>query len=104
MSGTNFFVAISAITDSALVDSNGLVVFAKCNSVPETTAGIYSPGALMIRTDTPSLYQNTGTTASPVWTINGTGAAGATGPTGYTGLTGYTGYTGYTGFTGFTGP
>ncbi len=108
-SGTNFFIAkISTHTLGAFTDENGLFILVKCDTTPETTqANIYAVGCLCIRTDNGSLYSMTGTSASPSWTLNGTGGVGATGPTGYTGpvgLTGYTGYTGTTGYTGYTGP
>ncbi len=95
--GTNFFFPISSVTDVAFTDANGLAYFAKCNTTPETQANQYGVGCLMIRTDNGSLYSNTGTSAIPVWTLNGTGGVGPTGATGYTGYTGRTGYTGYTG-------
>ncbi len=115
MSGTNLFFPISSTCDVALTGVDGLVFFAKCVGAAPSTANVFAAGCLMIRTDTTALYQNTGTAASPTWTLNGTGAAGATGPTGYTGftgpaVTGPTGYTGYTGpigatgYTGYTGP
>lgn len=101
MIGTNLFVPISTICDVALDGIDGLAYLAKCTTTPPTTAGIFGVGCLMIRTDNGTLYQNTGTTASPSWTLNN---VGITGPTGYTGTTGYTGYTGPSGYTGYTGP
>lgn len=71
---------------------------------PPDTAGYFVKGCLIQDTTNGVLYQNTGTTASPTWTANGTGAAGATGPTGYTGGAGAAGATGPTGYTGYTGP
>lgn len=70
-------------------------------------AGLFSLECILQDINGVGAYQNTGTVASPAWTVIGTGAAGATGYTGYTGYTGRTGYTGYTGYTGpgaFTGP
>lgn len=104
MSGTNLFWTISSVTDVALTGSDGLAYLAKCNTTPETTANVFGVGCMMIRTDNGTWYCNTGTSASPSWTLNGVGSVGPTGPTGYTGLTGYTGYTGRTGYTGYTGP
>ncbi len=92
--GSNFFVPISSVTMIAFTDSNGLAYFATCNTTPETQTNQYQTGCMMIRTDNGTWYSNTGTPASPSWTLNGTGATGATGPTGYTGFTGFTGYTG----------
>lgn len=108
--GTGLFTPISAHTNVALVDPNGLAMLVSCDTTPETQANVYQVGCLLIRTDNAALYSMTGTSASPSWTVNGTGAAGATGPTGYTGptstgATGYTGpaITGPTGYTGYTG-
>lgn len=76
---------------------------------PAATVGKFMVGAMIQNAVSGVWYAMTGSTASPAWTVNGTGAAGPTGPTGYTGftgpsVTGPTGYTGYTGPTGFTGP
>ncbi len=103
MIGSNFFVAISSTCDVAFDDISGQVFFAKCSGAPPTTANIFAKGCLMIRYDNGTLYQNTGTYASPSWTLNGAGTTGPTGPTGYTGYTGPA-VTGPTGYTGFTGP
>ncbi len=111
--GTNFFTPLSGSTHTQIgqTDGNGLAMLVSCDTTPETQASVYQVGCLLIRTDTGTLYQMTGTTASVSWTLNGTGT-GATGPTGYTGYTaaagatgatGYTGRTGYTGYTGYTG-
>jgi len=86
--GSNFFTSISSITDIALTGSDGLAYFAKCNTTPETIAGVFGVGCLMIRTDNGSQYQNTGTTASPIWSLNGTGARGSQGSMGSLGSTG----------------
>lgn len=110
--GTNLFSPISSVTSVALLDENGLAMLASCNTTPETQAATYQKGCVMIRTDNGTMYQNTGTTASPSWTLNGVGSVGPTGATGYTGptSTGPTGYTGFTGplgatgATGYTGP
>ena len=106
-SGTNFFTPISATCDVALTDRDGNAMLAQCAAVPPTTANIFAIGCIMIRQDNGTMYQNTGTVASPTWTLNGVGAVGPTGATGYTGpsITGYTGYTGPQGLaTGYTGP
>jgi hypothetical protein len=114
MAGSNFWAPLTDGSDAALTSADGSatgnsgqgVWLAKCSGIPPTTASIYEPGCLMIRYDNGTTYQNTGTLASPTWTLNGTGSVGPTGPTGYTGFTGpaVTGPTGYTGYTGFTGP
>jgi hypothetical protein len=101
--GTNFFTPLpgSTHTSIAFVDQNGLAMSATCDTTPETQANVYQKGCILQRTDTGGVYQNTGTSASPTWTLNQT----ATGPTGLTGPTGPTGpATGVTGPTGATGP
>ena len=110
MAGTNFGALLSDGATAYLTNADGVsgndtgaVIFATCPGAAPTTANIYAPGCLMIRLDTKATYQNTGTTASPTWTLNGTGGTGGTGPTGATGGTG-TGPTGPTGATGPTGP
>jgi hypothetical protein len=55
--------------------SDGLVVRAskKTVGVPTAVAGVYAPGALVQSKGAGGvLYQNTGTTASPVFTVNST--------------------------------
>jgi len=109
MAGTNFFTAISTTCDVALTNDADNALLAKCVGAPPTTAAVFAVGCIMIRTDNATQYQNTGTVAVPVWTINGTGAVGPTGATGpagsgATGATGYTGAGNFTGATGYTGP
>ncbi len=91
-----------ALFDASL---NGQGLITECQKsttgAPAATAGKFIPGALVTASNS-VIWQNTGTTASPVWTTNSTGA-GATGPTGATGATGATGTTGATGPTGPTG-
>ncbi len=101
--GTGLFTPISAHTNVGLTDPNGLALVVTCDTTAETQANVYQVGCLCIRIDNGTLYSMTGTSASPSWTLNGTGGVGPTGPTGYTGYTGTTGYTGYTGRTGYTG-
>ncbi len=111
--GTGFFTPLpgSSHTQIALVDPNGFAMLVSCDTTPETQAGTYQVGCLLIRTDNGGTYAMTGTTDSPAWTLKGTGTVGPTGYTGFTGYTGYTGpaitgatgYTGYTGSTGYTG-
>lgn len=73
MIGTNLFTKLpgSTVTEIALADSNGLAMFAKCSTVPETQASVYAVGCVLIRTDNGTQYQNTGTSVSPIWTLNG---------------------------------
>jgi hypothetical protein len=75
-------------------------------TVPTNQASVFAPGCTIRRTDNGNLYRNSGTAASPSWTVVGTGPTGSTGPTGAsgTGPTGATGATGVTGATGATGP
>jgi hypothetical protein len=107
--GVNFGSKLSTATTVYLTDPNKLAILVSCNTTAETQANVYQIGCILIRTDNGATYTMTGTSASPSWTLNGTGAAGATGPTGYTGPTstgptGYTGPIGATGYTGYTGP
>ena len=44
------------------------IAAAPTNGTSGTLAGFAGPGSLLIRTDTPTLYQNTNTKASPTWT------------------------------------
>lgn len=93
--GTNLFTPISSITSVALTDANGLAMLASTTTTPATTANTFQKGCLMIRTDNGTVYQNTGTSASPTWSINNVGVTGPTGATGPgTGATGPTGPTG----------
>ena len=101
--GTNYCTPISSHTNICLTDNNRLAIFVTCDTTPETQADTYQKGCVLIRTDNGATYDMTGTSASPSWTINGTGGTGATGTTGATGPTGPTGPTGTTGATGPTG-
>lgn len=88
MAGTNFFTPISstcwvALTEEDVSSVNGqLAMLAKCTGVPPTTANVFEHGCLMNRTDSGAgvnaLYQNTGTAASPVWTLIDTSLPGDT--------------------------
>ena len=91
--GLNTGSALSAVTTIYLTDTTNLAILVTANTTAETQAGVYQKGCLLIRTDAGTLYSNTGTPASPSWTLNGTGV-GATGVTGTTGVTGPTGPTG----------
>ena len=108
MAGTNFLASISAATEVCLTNDAGLAILVTCTGAGETQANVYAPGCLLIRTDTTALYQNTGTAASPVWSINGTGASGASGvsgasTSGYSGASGASGNSGYSGASGISG-
>lgn len=62
------------ITDS--LNSNHILL-AYCTGTPDTTAGTYAHGALMIQRDSGTganaVYQNTGSSAVPAWTLFDTG-------------------------------
>lgn len=64
------------ITDSR---NSNLILLAYCTGTPDTTTNTYEHGALMIQIDsgtgTNGIYQNTGSSASPVWTLLDTGTA-----------------------------
>jgi len=87
MAGTNLFSPISATCDVALTTPSSesgadqqLAMFAKCTGTPPTTANTFEHGCLMNRTDSGAginaLYENTGTAASPVWTLLDTALGG----------------------------
>lgn len=87
------------------LDDTGLAVcgLKTTTGAPAATAGKFNPGCLIINIFSGLIYYNSGTTASPTWTVISDNT-GPTGPTGYTGTGGPTGATGYSGFTGYTGP
>lgn len=115
MAGTNYFTPVtgSSHTNIALTDINDLAMLVSCDTTGETQANVYQIGCLMIRTDNGTTYQNTGTVAVPVWTLNGTGASGtsgfsganpgASGTSGATGASGTSGTSGFSGKSGFSG-
>lgn len=73
---TSFQTKITSSAFAGLADSNGLVVLGWFDSslcgTPVTTAGIWSPGCVMINvagtSTTTNIFCNSGTTASPAWT------------------------------------
>lgn len=71
-----------ALTEPTPVEPAGAsyALLAYCNGVPPTTANKFKHGCLMIQMDTtngsPSLYQNSGSIASPVWDLVGNLGAG----------------------------
>lgn len=75
MPGTNLFSKISDTLQACLIDEAGLIYFAKCTGVPPTTANIFAKGALIVQTDSASgssgVFENVGTSASPVWNVIG---------------------------------
>lgn len=92
--GTGLGAAISAATTVYLTDASNLAVFVATDGEPETTANVFAVGCLALDTTNGAIYQNTGTSASPTWSINASAATGVTGPTGATGATGPTGPSG----------
>ena len=84
MAGTNFYTPISATCWIALTEAENATLgvqramLAKCLGTPPTTANTFEHGCLMTQTDSSgaALYENTGTFASPTWTLVGTSAPG----------------------------
>ena len=80
MTFTNFPTPISSTCTVLLGSANGLAVQASCTGTPPTTASIFEHGCLMYKTDgaggASGVYQNTGTTALPVWTLVDTALPG----------------------------
>ncbi len=103
MFGTNFGTRISDVMTGWFGTPEGGFIIVTSNTTPETTASTYSAGCICIRTDSPAIYQNTGTFASPTWTVNGTGASGTSGATGASGFSGTSGFSGKSGFSGTSG-
>lgn len=82
MTFTNFPTPISSTCTVLLGSANGLAVQASCTGTPPTDANIFEHGCLMYKTDgsaaSSGVYQNTGTSASPVWTLVDTALPGDT--------------------------
>lgn len=86
MPGTNLLTPISSTCSVALSGSvmnsegNQLAMLAVCTGTPPATANVFEHGCLMNQTDsgtgTNALYQNTGSSASPVWTLMDTSLPG----------------------------
>lgn len=81
--GTDLFGALNSTTAIALTNkgSNGLAIIAKSNSLTlDTTANTYDVGCLMFCVAAGGgVYENTGTSAAPVWTLISATNAGLTG-------------------------
>lgn len=81
--GTDLFAALNSTTGIALTNkgSNGLAILAKSNTLTlDTTANVYDVGCLMFCVAAGGgLYENTGTSAAPVWTLISATNAGLTG-------------------------
>lgn len=71
--GTNLFGKFNAATDIALTNPEGLAIFARCTGTPPTTASTFAHGCIITVTDTTTgtsaNFENTGSAASPVWTL-----------------------------------
>jgi hypothetical protein len=95
MAGTNLGAAVQNVnptlwireTEPTPTGTNGvlLALSAVCTGAPPTTANLFHHGCTMIQLDTasgnPSLFENTGTVAVPVWTLVATSAPGTIGLT-----------------------
>lgn len=71
--GTDLFSRLTATTQSGLTRQNGtLIMYATGTGTIDTTANTYEHGCIMVMRDTATgvnaLYQNTGSSAVPVWT------------------------------------
>src|ERR1035437_6793642 len=88
--GTNFFTFFTDLVNVALVNEFGYATLADCNGDPNVVAletNTYWTGCEMIRNDILSggnVYFNTGTLASPSWTLGGGGGGGMWTPLGVT--------------------
>ena len=73
MPGSNFFSKASDTLQIALTDESGLAVLARCLGAAPTTANVFQHGCIIIRVDSgtgvAALYQNTGSSAVPSWTL-----------------------------------
>ena len=103
MYGTSYAVKISSVMYGWLGTVPGGFILVTANTTPGTEANMYSEGCLCIRTDNGTMYQNTGSFASPSWSVNGTGASGTSGATGASGYSGTSGVSGVSGFSGTSG-
>ncbi len=82
MAGTSIVAPHPTIANMYVreVDSiTGLILSANCTGTPDTTANVFQHGATMTRTDSGTgvnaIYQNTGSSAAPVWTLFDTGTS-----------------------------
>lgn len=79
--GTDLWIYL---TEPTPIESGGssYALVAACNGVPPTTASVFKHGCLMFRMDTatgsPAIYQNTGSSAVPAWTLLDTALPGDT--------------------------
>lgn len=80
MPGTNIKSALTSTVDAREIDENGLIITAMCTGAPPTTANTFVHGAMITRTDsgtgTAGVYQNTGSSAVPAWTLMDTALPG----------------------------
>lgn len=76
---TSFPTAISTTSQVLLADQNDLAILVSGTGAADTTASIYQHGCLYYRTDSGTgsnaVYQNTGSSAVPSWTLVDTGVA-----------------------------
>src|ERR1035437_10350867 len=78
---TNFPTPISQTCTVLLGDKDGFAILAECTGTPPTPANVFAHGAIMSQTDSGTgslaLYENTGSTAVPVWSLLSTGGTGS---------------------------
>lgn len=80
--GTNYFGQYNANVNISLNDQFGYAIQADCEGNPNvfaTDSGVFATGCQMTRKDIftgNNVYFNTGTLASPVWTLQGSGGGG----------------------------
>src|ERR1035437_4507030 len=78
---TNFPTPISQTCTVLLGDKDGFAILAECTGTPPTPANVFAHGAIMSQTDSGTgslaLYENTGSTAVPVWSLHSTGGTGS---------------------------
>lgn len=64
---------LNSTCDLHQADKSGYTLLATCTGTPPTTAGVFQHGCIMIQTNsttgTTAQYENTGSSASPVWTL-----------------------------------
>ncbi len=77
--GTNFQVADTSTLTGEFTNAAGLITKAFCTGTPPTTASKFIHGAIITQTDTATgaraNFENTGSTASPVWSLMSVGAS-----------------------------
>lgn len=79
--GTSLSSAATSTLNISLTNDAGFALLADCVGTPPTTASLFAHGCIINQTDSgagnPAIYENTGTTASPVWDLIGSVSPGA---------------------------